>query len=291
MSGEASGDPLDYARRALHAGAERVLRAAPAFPLRPRFVGLWLRTRDRGSVRLKELKYGGSILCDFATPYEAMVWLGEEEAAELDALAALLRPGDTFVDCGANVGLWTIAAANLVGAAGSVYAVEANPRTVETLRENLRRSRVENVCVVPYAAGEAPSTAMLDTSSFANLARIQAAGETVVDVRPLDAVLDGVGVDGIKVDVEGYEPAVLRGATGTLQRCAPWVVLEFNPAFAPSPVLADWEAHQFLRSLGYRVFRLFGGRTVDGTREPIDARRFRPAGYENVLYLPAERRS
>ena len=52
MSGEGSGDPLDYARRALHAGAERVLRAAPAFPLRPRFVGLWLRTRDRALLGL-----------------------------------------------------------------------------------------------------------------------------------------------------------------------------------------------------------------------------------------------
>ena len=79
---------------------------------------------------------------------------GVYDKSFIDFLARSLRPGMTFVDVGANVGLFTVVGAMLVGAGGRVFAYECNPRLVECLRRSIQMNWFnDRVVVVPKAAG------------------------------------------------------------------------------------------------------------------------------------------
>src|SRR5207253_1792115 len=74
------------------------------------------------------------------------------ETRSLALVDALLSDGDVFVDCGANIGVFTVAAALRVGAAGRVYAFEPDPRTRPLLEHNVQRHRLANRVVVSSSA-------------------------------------------------------------------------------------------------------------------------------------------
>jgi FkbM family methyltransferase len=215
-----------------------------------------------------------------------MVYLKQEEEADLQALPRLLRFGDTFVDCGANVGLWSLVAASLVGRTGMVHAFEPNPATFEKLTQNVERvDHLEtNVKLHQAAVGSAKGYADFLPLHEHNISSIvyQAVRGTIrVPVTTLNQTLSGKRVDGIKIDVEGYELQVLRGGEELLERWKPWLCVEFNTDIARVRSLRDWNVHQFLRTKGYRP-RLFGC-GVRGNR-PYLADSWETKGYVNLLY-------
>jgi FkbM family methyltransferase len=175
---------------------------------------------------------------------------GVWEADVMKLLGRALPPGGVFVDVGANVGFHTVLAAQLVGPAGKVFAVEPAPWTLELLRANVWRHGVD-VTVIDAAASDAPGTVglALDPAkrSTAHLA------ESGLEVRaaPLDELVPDVVVDVLKVDVEGAEPLVLRGARGLLERSpALLAVVEFRDeehlsGEGPAEVLAFYESLGF----------------------------------------------
>ena len=144
---------------------------------------------------------------------------GVWEADVMKLLARTLRPGDTFVDVGAHVGFHSVLAGQLVGPAGKVFAVEPAPWALELLRANVWRHGLD-VRVLPFAASDAAGTVRLALEethrSGAHLTEAQDAVE--VQAAPLDELLPDLAVDVLKVDVEGAEPLVLRGARGLLAR-------------------------------------------------------------------------
>jgi FkbM family methyltransferase len=131
-----------------------------------------------------------------------------------------LRPDELFVDVGANVGSYTILACGAAGARG--IAFEPIAATFSRLQENVRLNHLETrvTCVnkaVGAATGQVEFLAGLDTMN-----RALAPGETSekaerVEVTSLDQYLDGREPCVLKIDVEGYEIAVLEGATDTLR--------------------------------------------------------------------------
>jgi FkbM family methyltransferase len=217
------------------------------------------------------------------TPYEAMVWLGYEEHDEIDWLRQTLRPGDVFVDCGANIGLWTLVAATTVAPNGRVIAVEPNPVTAGRLEEHVSRNRLERtVTVLTAALGERSGSARLVPGEHHNVTRVAAGpGEGFsVDVLSLDsAVEDCARVDGVKLDVEGSELDVIRGANQTLATHRPWIVVEFNTLVSAVRRPVDWSVHRHLTALGYRLQPL-------GQHPLTDTTEF--AGYVNLLYVAAQ---
>lgn len=229
------------------------LRVAPPFKGRERVIRRWLKRRRAGH-RLRVLPGGAKIKCDMSIPYESMVWLGKEEEEDLAAVRRLLRPGETFVDCGANIGLWTLTAAAAVGAQGRVFAFEPNPMTFDKLSQNIRANAFEQMVMALCAAcGRESGTMPLLCSEEHNNSRM--AEETdddvmFVPVRALDAALHGK-IAGIKIDVEGGEYDVLLGARGILGQSRPWLCVEFHAALAGTERLGNWRVHRFLRDLGY----------------------------------------
>ncbi len=168
-------------------------------------------------------------------------------------LRSTLRPGGVYVDIGANVGFHAVLAAGLVGLEGRVVAVEPVPWTLDVLRANLWRSGV-NATVFPVAASDTAGTAHLAVEQrHRSGARLDAGGSLVVEAAALDDLLPELVVDVLKVDVEGAEPLVLRGARALLARSPRLLaVVEFRNerhASGESPA----EVLDFYESLGFEV--------------------------------------
>jgi FkbM family methyltransferase len=151
---------------------------------------------------------------------------------------AAIRPDDLVYDVGANIGWYSI----LLDAAHScrveVHAFEPDPENLQLLRQNVRMNDAANVRVVPCAVADRPGTALLHRYPGKNLGRHSLvpfeSDETVaVKTVSLDDYASRRGLDGrsvglLKIDVEGYEDHVLRGASEVLERCRT-VVTEFSP--------------------------------------------------------------
>ena len=133
-------------------------------------------------------------------------------------LRATLRPGATFVDVGANIGFHTVLAAQLVGPAGRVVAIEPSPWALDLLRANLWRSGAA-ATVLPAAAAEASGKVRLAAApDHHSGARLAEHGEIEVEAARLDDLIPDLVVDVLKVDVGGAEPLVLRGASELVER-------------------------------------------------------------------------
>ena len=144
-------------------------------------------------------------------------------------LCRSLRRGMTFVDVGANVGLFTLIAGRLVGPGGRVWSYECNPELVAVLRRNVALNWLDGqVTVLDVAAGRACGEApfykptnmkMLGSTRQSLRGRTLLDGdeETTVGCETLDSRLGGVGfIDLVKIDVEGAEHDVLAGMAGLI---------------------------------------------------------------------------
>src|SRR4051794_3370758 len=165
---------------------------------------------------------------------------GAYEPEVTAALRSQLSPGATFVDVGANIGWYSLLAAGLVGGDGRVVGVEPNPDNCGLVERSAKENGFATITVVPAAASDSAALAALDVDAsngrIIPLDPSQPAGvipcSFVVPIRPLDDLLADAGVakvDVMKVDVEGAELQVLRGAEAMLRRDRPVIVSEFFP--------------------------------------------------------------
>lgn len=139
---------------------------------------------------------------------------GLSAPVEMACVLHLLRAGELFVDIGANLGVFTILAAGVARA--RVLAVEPAPETLPHLNAHLALNGIEELVeVFPAALSDSAGTIRL-TAGLGASNRVAADGQEV-PVATLDSVLDGRGASVIKLDVEGHEAAVLRGAHRALR--------------------------------------------------------------------------
>jgi FkbM family methyltransferase len=194
--------------------------------------------RDRG-LRLTRGKDHGQVMrLDLANPFERETYyLGRFYEWELLAvLDHLLRPGDTFIDVGANIGMITLHAAAKVGPQGTVLAFEPNPEAKARLDEHIQINRLRNVRTFGLALGDRPGCATLSVptacSSQSTLRKADGmASRFEVRVATLDSFLDQIPADRpvfLKTDTEGYDFNVLKGARGLLSRPAVIAFSEVN---------------------------------------------------------------
>ncbi|MFU3618139.1 FkbM family methyltransferase [Pseudomonas paraeruginosa] len=156
------------------------------------------------------------------------------EPDTVDILRAFCDPGSTLIDIGANIGLTSLAMSGLCGE-GLVVAVEPVPATFRLLERNLSLLLHANVKMVNKALGDKDgSVAMYVNESNLATAFVvseESSGNLDIPLSTLDALVTDCGlasVDFIKIDVEGHELDVLRGARNTLEKFRPNVLLEMN---------------------------------------------------------------
>ena len=228
------------------------IRQTPHFKGKGRLIRYCVNRAETRELRVRRIPGGGRLLLDIAIPYEAMIWLMQEEQAELDFLKRLLRRDQTFVDGGANIGLWTLHAASRVGPGGRVIAFEPSPATFARLRKNV--GDLTQVKIVNSALGSSNSQILLHCDSNHNVARkVDCLSPATVEVPciALDSYLDVTVIHGIKLDVEGSEEDALRGAARILRQHQPWIIVEFNTLLAGTHCLGDWPVHNYLVEMGY----------------------------------------
>ncbi len=198
------------------------------------------------------------------------------EFAESMLLLALVRPGMTLLDVGANIGYYTAVLARLVGKQGILYAFEPDPDNFKVLAANV--TLLSRLLPEP-APVHFLQTALSDRVGIANLKRFsknlglhhliadsQASPNCIpVDTTTIDHLrgmnIIGRRIDLIKADIQGSELAMLRGAQQTIQTDHPTLVLEFEPHMNGMQMcfdLLDW-----LRSNGYNQVRLFKSNRCD----------------------------
>ena len=198
-------------------------------------------------------------------------------------LRQLLVPDGLFVDVGANIGLWTLTAAQALGEHGKVIAFEPNPATFIKLTENISLNGFEHrVQTHQVALSDSRGSISFICRPDHNNSRIAVPGEKDTISIPTAPLADFVGeakVAGMKIDVEGYELPVLQAARPVLEMSFPWRVGEFNTLAAGTDRLGDWPVFQFLKGLGYGAF-LMEDRHFE--RELVEDNSFK--GYLNILF-------
>lgn len=149
---------------------------------------------------------------------------------EVFLLDQMLKPGDTVVDVGANIGTHTVFFAGKVTERGMVVAFEPQRLVYQTLCGNVAINGLTNVMCMMAAVGEArgqltfPALDPREISNFGAVHAVDGPGE-IVDVVPIDE-LELRSCALIKIDVEGMEAKVVVGARQTIARCRPVLFLE-----------------------------------------------------------------
>jgi FkbM family methyltransferase len=193
--------------------------------------------------------------------------VGAQCERELAFLHRFLTPGMVVVDGGASCGIYTVVAARLVGASGRVLSFEPGAEAYSVLRKNIELNHLVNVRAHCAALSDRDGTAQLHhhehgPNSF-SLGQPESTGngsEQVVTVS-LDEVIrkeEAVRLGFIKLDVEGAEEMVLRGARRTITEWNPTILFEINVAATKQLGLEPHGAWELLRAWGYRFFSFAG---------------------------------
>ncbi len=231
-----------------------------------------LALTNESLVVIREISPGLRLFIDLSDQVVGMgVLRGRYEAEEMEFVRQHVRPGDTVLDIGANIGFFTINLAAMVGSGGKVYAFEPSPRVADLLERSVAENRFGDRIVVARAAAAdqpgrlglfvgADSLNLSGSYLMKNKTAADAPGRIVeVPVVQLDLEPVRRPVSFIKIDVEGAEPLALRGAHNILREDRPTILAELNPSqlakvagCSPAGFLAEMEA------LGYACRKVGG---------------------------------
>lgn len=203
-------------------------------------------------------------------------------------ISSRLKPGDVFIDVGANVGYYSLLASRIVGETGKVVAVEASPSIYEMLRENIALNAATNITPINMAVSDRPGTVEIYRGPAFNLGLTSmhdthpdAVLEATVPAGPLASIAgpDLARARLIKIDVEGAEWEVVRGleeALPTLRDDAE-LVMEVSPQKGSHRGESVDRILDLFRAHGYHFYALDNDyRAVtylDAMRAPRPARR------------------
>jgi len=240
-------------------------------------------------------KFGDLFDADLSSFLEWQLWAFgcyEEHFAEL--FRCLVSPGDRCVDVGANVGVHTVRLAKLVGSGGEVIALEPDEELAHRAHRNIMLNQLSNAHVINAAASdEAGGEVKLYRPDARDTNRGRASllrhcyltgSAATVPVVTIDEICPGP-VALIKIDVEGHEAAVVRGAAATIDRDSPAVIFEYAPEFLHD---ASQSPFGWLADRGYELLRIRhirNGVTGRG-RLALDHLSELPAMGGNILAVP-----
>ncbi len=200
------------------------------------------------------------MLFRFRTPDDVGRHIFKYQTYEPHILAFLVRQpllsgGDLVFDIGANLGWYSVLISKLSEGASRIYAFEPDPTNRALLEQNLILNSVGNVSVQDLALSDREGSASLNRYRSINLGKHSlldlkgavdsvSASLTTLDAFVMSQALTGRDIRVVKVDVEGHEPSVIRGAVETLPHVQN-LILEYSPMY-----YKDEDAEEMLDTLG-----------------------------------------
>lgn len=245
---------------------------------------------------------GSGIVMDLDTSehVESAIYFRAFETLCVSVVLDYLKPGGVFVDVGANVGYYSLLAKKRAGPSGRVLAFEANPKTLIKLKRNIEMNELDGIEVFEGALSDKAGTLQLfaPTSTFhhgiknhgESSLRNQGWAEHVeftVQADTLDARLPGdvKQIDVLKIDVEGSEPMVFRGAEQTIRKHKPVILMEINKRASQCFDFGPFDAARQLLDYnpGYKLKEIGSHSVRDITFAELTAK---DIDYCNLLLVP-----
>ena len=213
--------------------------------------------------------WGATLTCNTSESIGRAIWnQGVYDLVVSEAICRLLRVGGTAIDVGANVGHMSGLMAKQAGPSGRVISFEPSSQIRATLNRNVARWAIDRrfapISIVASAASDHkgrhslyyPTDVFLSNNGTASMDEYWGGGKAIeseeIETTTLDDALStekGV-IDVLKIDVEGHEMGVLRGASGLLRTKKVTHIIFEDMGQYPSPV------HRLLEDASYEVYRL-----------------------------------
>ena len=258
-------------RRQRVALPEKLVRGAllvPVFGAMLVLVRVWAWRRGPLSVRAST-RFGANFQCRLPDMIQTYLYLFDVWEPDITAfIASRLRPGDTFVDVGANIGYHTLLAANQLAGEGRVVAIESSPKIYRLLLESLadngspvvvrtvNRAASDVVGELPLYEGPEKNIGLSTTIESRGLP-----SEGTISAAPLADLLEPEEIATaslVKIDVEGAEVAVLRGMKAFLDQCPNdvEVVVELSPLWWTERSQSPQDVLQPFVAAGFNVYEI-----------------------------------
>ncbi|WP_367124755.1 FkbM family methyltransferase [Streptomyces phytohabitans] len=263
------------------------VRKAPGTLFKGELAGRYLnhRLREKPRQRVVEAVFDARFAVDSRDLIQRYIGLfGVWEPHMTRWLQGCLRPGDVFLDIGANVGYFTVLGSRLVGESGRVAAVEASPAMHAQLLRHVALNGCDNVRAISAAVSDERKSLRFTLASSHNMGANSivpydgpAESSFETEAQPLPALLEHGELTGarvIKIDVEGAEGSVIRGLAPVLDQLRPDVeiAVEVTPERMARVGDSADELLETMRAHGFRMYRL-----------PSD---YRPESYPRALRRP-----
>jgi FkbM family methyltransferase len=176
-----------------------------------------------------------------------------------------IKTGSIVIDAGAYIGDHTIAYSRAAGVDGNVFAFEPNPVAFECLEYNMKN--LPNVTCFKQGLGSKIESKGL-TNYGGNYGINHLTEGHGISITTIDE-LGMFGVDFIKIDVEGYELEILKGATETLKKFKPVLLIEINRGTLKREGIKEQDIFYFLDRFGYKYKNIYEGQPLMGEQYDI----------------------
>ncbi|MBP5982967.1 MAG: FkbM family methyltransferase [Fluviicola sp.] len=225
----------------------------------------------------------------------ALYQTGTYEKGTIQLLGDFLKKGSVFMDIGANIGLMSTIASKIVGEKGRVYAVEANPKTIEVLRHNCAINQCENIEILPIALASEKGSAILYENWNVNrggaslISQGDEHGITVSKERLDDLFSQDSPVHLVKIDVEGFELEVLKGGVAWFKTQQPVFIIEVSTQRSNQEGATPESIMSFVAELGnYSFFKQKGTKERRGKLVSVTSAQDLPE-HDNLIAIPLKR--
>ncbi len=214
---------------------------------------------------------------DLSMVVDHFLYFGTKDSSLTD-LFTVIKKDFVIIDVGANIGLMALQFAR-AASSGKVIAFEPDPDNLTKLRKNISLNTLVNLTVVPCGLGAFSETVklyMVDSTNPGMNRVLKNANEKFpfheINIVKLDDEISErniARVDLIKIDVEGYEMNVLKGALRTIQQFKPLLFIEVDDQYLKEQQSSALELVQYIKSFGYAIYKSGNNKPVNETDDLI----------------------
>lgn len=198
---------------------------------------------------------------DFSKYLDRGIAFGSFEKESYRIIRKLLKNGDTVLDIGANIGWYSVIFSKLVGSEAKVICFEPTKYFSSVLKKNLDSNSIKNCVLYNYGLSDKKKSVDIvigeSSASMHSFGNIVNQRRETIELRSLDSIIGELKLENIrfiKVDIDGHEPAFLKGAMRTIKKYNPLILLEVFHGCYYQAGHSVWDFYRFLKDNGFYIY-------------------------------------